>query len=116
VPVWFSWDGERLYFATGERSQKARNLRLQPWVVLNTGDGENAIIIEGTAQPVSEGAELSAVDAARGEKYVEPRTGERDTILVPGTLVYRVGIEHVMAWVYGDIASRTDWALSLNGG
>jgi PPOX class probable F420-dependent enzyme len=109
APVWFTWDGESLHFATGDPSQKARNLRHQPWVVLDNGDGENPIIVEGTAELVADGSELGVVDRARGEKYVEPRTGERDTILVPGTLVYRVTIEHVMGWVYGDIATRTDW-------
>jgi PPOX class probable F420-dependent enzyme len=109
VPVWFTWDGERLHFATGDPSQKARNLRHQPWVVLDSGDGDNALIVEGTAELVSDKGELSTVDRARGEKYVEPRTGARDTILVPDTLVYRVRIEHVMAWMYGDMVTRTDW-------
>jgi uncharacterized protein YuzE len=53
-------------------------------------------------------AELKQVDAARGEKYVDPGSGARDTILLDGTILYRVRVQHVMAWMYGNMAVRTD--------
>ncbi|HEV2460084.1 MAG TPA: pyridoxamine 5'-phosphate oxidase family protein [Ktedonobacterales bacterium] len=109
VPVWLTWDGRALYFATGERAQKARNLQHEPWVVIHAGDGDDVIILEGSAEAVTDDLELRQVDAARAEKYVSQRTGARDTILTPGTIVYRVAVGRVMAWQYGNMAGRTDW-------
>jgi hypothetical protein len=98
-----------LYFGTHERSQKARNLERQAWVVIHAGDGDDVIILEGVAEIVTDAAELKQVDAARGEKYVDPGSGARDTILVEGTMLYCVRLHHVMAWMYGNLAGRTDW-------
>ena len=109
VPVWFTWDGRTLYFATHESSQKARNLERQAWAVIHAGDGDDVIILEGVAEIVTDAAEFKQVDAARGEKYVDPGSGARDTILVEGTILYRVRVHHVMAWMYGHMAVRTDW-------
>src|SRR5205085_11748194 len=67
VPVWFTWDGRTLYFATHESSQKARNLERQAWVVIHAGDGDDVIILEGVAEIVTDAVEFKQVDAARGE-------------------------------------------------
>ena len=109
VPVWFTWDGRTLYFATHESSQKARNLERQAWVVIHAGDGDDVIILEGVAEIVTDAVEFKQVDAARGEKYVDPGSGAQDTILLEGTILYRVRVHHVMAWMYGNMAVRTDW-------
>jgi nitroimidazol reductase NimA-like FMN-containing flavoprotein (pyridoxamine 5'-phosphate oxidase superfamily) len=109
VPVWFTWNECTLYFATHKSAQKAHNLEHQSWVVIHAGNGDDVLILEGITEVVSDLAELQQVDAARAAKYVDPKTGARDTILTDGTIVYRVALKHVMAWVYGDIATRTDW-------
>jgi len=109
VPVWFTWDGQMLHFASGERAQKVRNLAHESWVVAHLGDGDDVAILEGRAEVVTDAAELQAVETARAEKYVDPRSGARDTILVAGTVVYRLRPQHAMAWMYGDMAGRTDW-------
>lgn len=109
TPVWFTWDGSTLYFATHRRSQKAKNLAREPWVVIHAGDGDDVIILEGKVETVTEEAELDRVDAARGEKYVDPGSGARDTIRGEGTLVYRLSAWHAMAWMYGTMGDRTDW-------
>ena len=116
VPVWFTWDGQTLYFGTHESAQKARNLEHQRWVVVHAGNGDDVIILEGVAELVNDPAELQEVDAARGEKYVAPRTGARDTIVVEGTIMYRLCPKHVMAWAYGDVSTRTDWWLETGHG
>jgi hypothetical protein len=92
-----------------ESSQKARNLERQAWVVIHAGDGDDVIILEGVAEIVTDDAEFKQVDAARGEKYVDLSSGAQDTILLQGTILYRVPVQHVMAWMYGDMAVRTDW-------
>jgi PPOX class probable F420-dependent enzyme len=109
VPVWYTWDGHTLYFGTGERAQKARNLAQQPWVVVHLGDGDDVVTLEGPVEVVTDDVELHQIDAARAEKYVDPNTGARDTILTPGTIMYRLRVRHVMDWVYGDMSTRTDW-------
>lgn len=109
TPVWFTWTGNIVHFSTDERSQKARNLAQSPSVLLHTGDGDEVVIIEGKAQLVTDEAERTAVDAKRGHKYIEPKSGQRDTILVAGTLLYRVPAERVTTWTYGNVATRTEW-------
>ncbi len=78
-------------------------------MVVHLGDGDDTIILEGLVEVVTDEAELHRVDAARAEKYVDPKSGARDTILTEGAVVYRMKIQHAMAWMYGDIAGRTDW-------
>lgn len=112
VPVWFTWDGRTLYFASGVRAQKVRNLEHMPWVVIHAASGDDVIILEGQAAVVDDATELRQVDAARAEKYVDPKSGARDTVLVEGTVVYRVRIQRVMAWMYGDIGGQTTWWFS----
>jgi PPOX class probable F420-dependent enzyme len=109
MPVWFTWDGHTLYFATHASSQKATNLRHQPEVIIHAGDGDDVIILEGEAVLVIDEAEVRRVDEDRGAKYVDPPSGARDTILVEGTMLYRVIPRHVMTWMYGDLRGRTDW-------
>ncbi len=44
VPVWSIWDGRALNFVTGERAQKARTIRHEPWVMIHAGEGDDVII------------------------------------------------------------------------
>jgi PPOX class probable F420-dependent enzyme len=109
APVWYWWDGRSIYFVTGRATQKARNLAVQPWVVFTFGDGDDTIILQGVAQIVGDGAEQQRIDAAYGDKYVAPETGEHATIFNEGDDLYRVGVRQVMTWEYGVVATRTDW-------
>jgi PPOX class probable F420-dependent enzyme len=38
VPIWFSWDGERLFIASKPNAVKVRNLRANPTLMLAVGD------------------------------------------------------------------------------
>jgi PPOX class probable F420-dependent enzyme len=115
VPVWFVWDGTGLYFVTGRGTQKARNLVRQPWVVVHAADGDDALIVEGWAEIVTDPEEQRRIDAAYGEKYVDPHGGARATIHNEGDDLYRVWIERVMTWAYGVVATRTDWRCDGHG-
>ena len=112
VPVWFSWDGENVYFSTKADSRKARNIAAQPAVVLHNGDGADPILLKGDAEVVTDPAELERVDDAYREKYVDPHSGAAATIFVEGDNVYRVRPRLVMAWEYATCATRTDWELA----
>jgi PPOX class probable F420-dependent enzyme len=111
VPVWFWWDGERIYFTTKADSLKARNLARNPFVVFHNGEGADPIIVKGRVERVEDPAELERVDRAYAEKYVAPDSGERATVFVEGDVVLRVRPRHVSAWSYATCAYRTDWEL-----
>lgn len=67
------------------------------------------IILEGTAEIVTDRAELERVEAAYRAKYVDPGSGAQATIFEPEADLYRVDVKRVMAWEYGTVANRTDW-------
>ena len=41
VPIWFSWDGERLFVASKPEARKVRNLRQNPRLMLALGEPED---------------------------------------------------------------------------
>lgn len=109
VPVWYVWDGSSIYFITRRDTQKAKNLAHESWVIVHAGDGDDAIILEGAVAIVIDEAERRRVDAAYGDKYVDPHSGARDTIFREEDDLYRLRVRHAMAWEYGVVATRTDW-------
>lgn len=109
VPVWFCWYESDIYFVTGRGTQKARNLAHQPYAIVHAADGDDAIILEGRVDTVTDPATRERINTLYGEKYVAPRTGERASIFGANDDVYRVRVQHVMVWEYGDMATRTDW-------
>ncbi len=110
APVWFLWDGHRACFSTGTRTQKAVNLRGQSWAVLHLGDGDEVVMLEGPAAPVTDPARLHALDEAYGDKYPQPVTGQRAPIRPTGSeVVYELRPERITSWSYGNVRSRTVW-------
>ena len=109
APVWFVWAEGAVYFTTAATSQKGVNLSSQPYAVLQVGDGDDVIIVEGRTRLVPDPAERRQMADRYGEKYVEPVTGERAVVDWPGAALYRLDAERVMAWIYGNVAARTDW-------
>ncbi len=69
APVWGVWVEGTLYFGTGRRSRKARNLRANPALTVHLESGDDVVIIEGVAEEVMDEASLDAVDAAYRAKY-----------------------------------------------
>ena len=58
MPVWGVWLDDAFYFSTGRQSRKARNLGANPHCVVSTDRAEEAVILEGLAEEVAEGASL----------------------------------------------------------
>jgi PPOX class probable F420-dependent enzyme len=54
VPIWFVWDGARLYVCTSPDSIKARNLDRNGRVALALEEGDHPIICEGTARALDQ--------------------------------------------------------------
>ncbi len=113
VPVWYWWDGEAIYFTSGPQGQKVKNLAHQPGIVVHAGDGDDALILEGEAVRVSDPQERERVNRAYMEKYVDPHSGARASLLDEDPL-YRVDVRRIMIWEYGTVSARTDWVKELS--
>jgi len=62
VPVWFSWDGESVFLISQPGSQKVKNIRREPRVMLaldDTQGGNEAVVFEGIATLDPEPAETA---------------------------------------------------------
>ena len=74
VPVWFFWDGTSVLVISQPDTQKIRNLRANPRVVLavdGTRGGDDVALVEGTAELLAEPTSLAGMPAFF-EKYATP--------------------------------------------
>ena len=69
MPVWGLWLDDAFYFSTGRQSRKARNLGANPHCVVSTDRAEEAVIVEGVAEEVVDGASLKQFYKGYKEKY-----------------------------------------------
>jgi PPOX class probable F420-dependent enzyme len=69
MPVWGVWDGSSLWFSTGLRSRKARNLAADPRCVVTTEDAASPVVVEGVAEPTRDPREIAAFVALLNAKY-----------------------------------------------
>ncbi|TAK33905.1 MAG: pyridoxamine 5'-phosphate oxidase [Chloroflexota bacterium] len=69
VPVWGLWLDETFYFATERASRKGRNLAANPALVVHLESGDDVVILEGTAEDVSDPSLLSRFADAYEAKY-----------------------------------------------
>ncbi len=75
APVWGVWLDGCLYFGTGRRSVKGRNLAAQPRVAVHLESGDDTVIIEGLVTEVTDPAERNRVAARYQDKYGLPPEG-----------------------------------------
>ena len=95
MPVWAVWLDDALWFSTGGRSRKARNLRAEPRCAVHT-DGEDPVVVNGTASFVGEEAAVARMIEAYGAKYPElpPDPAENPIVRVtPSTVIGLVEAE-----------------------
>jgi PPOX class probable F420-dependent enzyme len=110
LPTWFWWDDGRVYFITARKTQKARNLAREHWVVAHFGDGDDVLLVEGAASIVEDAEERRTADAGYGAKYVDPVSGRRASIFDnPLDDLYRVDVERIVTWMYGTVGGWTEW-------
>ncbi len=67
--VWGLWRDDAFFFSTGGRSRKARNLAASPRCVITPEQAGESVVVEGTAERVTDPAALSALLAAYTGKY-----------------------------------------------
>ena len=72
VPVWGVWLDNVLYFSTGEKSRKARNLGREPRCAFSVESGDLHLVVEGSVSRVNEEALLQRMAAAYTPKYDWP--------------------------------------------
>ncbi len=69
MAVWGVWIDDIFYFSTGRKSRKARNLAKNPRCVVHTESGKYAVIVEGVAKEVKDGALMERVGKPYHTKY-----------------------------------------------
>jgi hypothetical protein len=69
MPVWGAWVGDAVVFGTARESAKARNLHARTDVVVHLESGDEAVILEGVVEEVSDLEALRAYADECGRKY-----------------------------------------------
>ncbi|MFD8673496.1 PPOX class F420-dependent oxidoreductase [Streptomyces seoulensis] len=102
APIWFLLDGDELVFNTGEETVKGRNLARDPRVALCVDDDRppfSFVVLNGQARLSEDLDEIRRWATGIAARYMgEDRAeefGARNG--VPGELLVRVHIDHVVA-------------------
>ncbi len=69
MPVWGIWVNSVFYFSTGRESRKAKNLTANPKCVVCTDRSNEAVILEGVAEEVTDAARLKKLAVPYHKKY-----------------------------------------------
>jgi PPOX class probable F420-dependent enzyme len=69
MPVWAVWRSGALWFSSSLGSRKIRNLTAEPRCTLTTDDAEHPVVVDGTAEIVTDLAEIAAFLADSNAKY-----------------------------------------------
>jgi nitroimidazol reductase NimA-like FMN-containing flavoprotein (pyridoxamine 5'-phosphate oxidase superfamily) len=69
MPIWGVWFENKFYFSTGRQSRKARNLMDNPSCVVCAEQADDAVIVEGRVEEVSDQALLRRFAEIYGAKY-----------------------------------------------
>jgi hypothetical protein len=94
MPVWGAWVDSRLWFSSGLRSCKARNLAVDPRCTVTTDDARDPVVMEGTAERVTDLDRIAGFLDAVNLKYDAAITVEFLDPQVNGTFAVRP------AWVF----------------
>ncbi|MGH3674003.1 MAG: pyridoxamine 5'-phosphate oxidase family protein [Pseudonocardiaceae bacterium] len=69
MPVWGVWMDDAVWFSSGLRSRKMRNLSEQPRCSLSTQDPEEPVMLQGIAELITEHERIAEFLAASNTKY-----------------------------------------------
>jgi nitroimidazol reductase NimA-like FMN-containing flavoprotein (pyridoxamine 5'-phosphate oxidase superfamily) len=69
MPVWGIWVDSAFYFSTGRGTRKARNLAANPKCVIANERAEEAVIVEGVAEEVTDPARWKQLAKPYYRKY-----------------------------------------------
>lgn len=110
MPVWGLWHEGAFWFSSSKGSRKARNLAADPRCVVTTEDAADPVVIEGSAELVSEPDALATILALENAKY---DTNYTIDLLDPDVnAVYRVRPRWAFGLRHDDFTgSPTRWTL-----
>ena len=110
MPVWGLWHEGAFWFSSSKGSRKARNLAADPRCVVTTEDAADPVVIEGSAELVTEPEALAAMLALENAKY---DTNHTIDLLDPDVnAVYRVRPRWAFGLRHDDFTgSPTRWTL-----
>ncbi len=94
MPVWGVWLDETFYFSTDRNSQKGRNLAANPGLVVHLESGDDAVVLEGVAEEVSDLAIFSRCADTYEAKYQWRLKPDK-----PGVVVYALRPRVAFAWL-----------------
>ena len=108
MPVWGLWLDDRFLFSTDPGSRKGRNMAANPEVVVHLESGDDVLVVEGTAERVTDAGLLARMVDLYERKYdIRIETGD------PGMGVYLVLPRVAFGWreqSFQDSATR--WRFS----
>ena len=112
APVWGVVLGQTLYLYSERSTVKARNLTVDPRVVVHLESAEDVLIVRGAAEDLGTPADVPSVVAALSAKYTRPE----DRPYLPDAdpsfdVVYAVRPRSAMAWRLDDYeGSQRRWS------
>jgi hypothetical protein len=69
MPVWAVWHDGSVWFSTGRKTRKARNLARRPECVVAPESGAEAVVVEGAAEEIADRDTLGRVAGVYAAKY-----------------------------------------------
>jgi len=108
MPVWGVWFDGRLWFSSGLRSRKARNLAAEPRCTITTDQAQDPVVLDGLAEQMVDADGIAAFLAAMNGKYDAGMTAAFLDPAVNGTFAVRP--QRVIALSHDDFTgSPTRW-------
>jgi Pyridoxamine 5'-phosphate oxidase len=69
MPVWGMWHEGTFLFSSSNPSRKSKNLTANPRCVITTEDALNPVVVEGTAEKVTDHRQIAEMLALENAKY-----------------------------------------------
>jgi PPOX class probable F420-dependent enzyme len=109
MPVWGAWLDGALWFSTGGRSRKARNLDKDPRCAIATEDGTEPVVVEGRVEVVTDADQIRRYAETINNKYDQEIPEDFYDPAV--NRLYRVAPDRVIGMVEQDFTtSPTRWS------
>jgi len=107
APVWGVWMDEALYFSSDPASRKARNLALNPNIVVHLESGDEVVILEGIVEVLHNEQIYKQVAKSYNAKYQDQIMNEETS---GGGLIYVLQPANAYGWSEQDfVHSATQW-------
>jgi pyridoxine/pyridoxamine 5'-phosphate oxidase len=109
MPVWGLWFEGSLIFGTGRSSRKGRHLAARPDVVVHLESGDDAVIVEGVVEAVTDRTQLARFAVAFAAKY-GVSTDTSDDSDASENVFYRLRERKAFTWTEADfLESAARW-------